>query len=186
MLSINIRKTQDSVTSQLQGILRAIGLQGRKRLLIGAGNEFISQIKSNFGQPGGKYKETTWPPLSKAYAKRVGSSTPTLKRTGALQNSFQMNSPRANYIEVFTKNKYAAAHLFGSKKQGIPKRNFMPIQFYQPTYSRLLMSAEKDLVIEISKRMNILSGGALPRLSSAINRSLPSYGNPFSGPQASN
>jgi phage gpG-like protein len=185
-MQISIKQVQNSVSSQLEGIIKTLSAQGRRRLLIGAGAEFLRQIKSNFGNAGGKYKETTWPPLSKAYAKRVGSSTPTLKRTGALQNSFQMNSPRANYIEVFTKNKYAAAHLFGSKKQGIPKRNFMPIQFYQPTYSRLLMSAEKDLVIEISKRMNILSGGALPRLSSAINRSLPSYGNPFSGPQASN
>ena len=183
---INIVKTQDSVTPALQGIMRALGLQGCRRLLIGAGNEFLRQIKSNFGQSGGKYKETSWPPLSKAYAKKVGSSTATLKRSGALQNSIQMNQPRKSYVEIYTKSPYAAAHLFGSKKQGIPKRNFMPIQFYQPTYSRLLMSAEKDLVIEISKRMNILSGGALPRLSSAINRSLPSYGNPFSGPQASN
>jgi phage gpG-like protein len=184
-MQINITKTQDSVTPALQGILRAFGNQGRRRLLIGAGNELVRQIKSNFGQPSGKYKEQNWPPLSKAYAKRVGRSHATLKVSGALQNSIKMNAPRSSYIEIYTKSPYAAAHLFGSKKQHIPKRNWMPVQFYQPTYSRLLMNTEKDLVVEIGKRMNILSKGALPLLSPSINRSLPQYGNPFSGPQSS-
>ena len=152
--------------------------------MIAAAQEFVRQTKANFSTDT-KYKEKPWAPLSPKYAKKVGHSQSTLKLSGALYNSILTNSPRANWIEVFTKNPYAAAHTFGYKPHHLPARNFWPIQFYSPTYSRPLYNSEKDLIIEIGKRFTIFSNGILPRLTGgAILRSPPQYGNPFASPQA--
>ncbi len=181
---INVRKVQDSVTPSITGILRAISRQGIRRLLVATGQEFLRQTRASFGGNNTKYLAEKWPPLSPAYAKRVGRTKATLKVSGNLYNSIKLNSPRSNFIEVYTTNKYAAAHMLGYPPRNLPRRNYFPIQFYTPTYSRLTWNSERDLVVEISKRMTILSGGHLPRLSSAIIRSLPTYGNPFTAPQS--
>lgn len=180
-MQINIKKIQDSITPQINNIIRAIGSQGRKRILLVAGQKFQEMTKQNFGNSG-KYRDSQWPPLSAKYAKKVGRKNATLKKSGDLYNSILLGQPRSNYIEIFTKSPYAAAHTFGSKRTNLPKRNFWPVQFLTPTYSRLLFNAEKDLVTTISRQMTILSSGALPLQSSNIERSQPQYGNIFSAP----
>lgn len=186
-MQLNIKLIQNSVSPQLSGILRALGLQGRRRVLMGAGQEFIKMIKSNFGGGGSMYRAEgqKWAPYSKSYAKIKGKSQPDLVKTGALMNSFQMASPRKSYVEVFTKNPYAAAIAYGYKPRNLPPRQYFPIQSYNKSYNRLSFNAEKNIIFELGKRFTILSGGALPRLSPSIIRSLPTYGSPFTGPQAS-
>jgi phage gpG-like protein len=178
---ITITKIYDTVTPALHNIVWAFGDQGRRLLLISTARKFIEETKSNFGKTG-KYRDKEWPALSAAYAKKVGRRTATLKKTGALMSSIKMNSPRKNFVEIYTNIPYAAANVFGSKKQNIPARNFWPVQFTQPSYSRLLFNAEKDMIVEIGKRLNVLSSGVLPRLSSNIVRSQLQYGNPFTSP----
>lgn len=181
----SLTKTSDTVTPALKNMIRAIGGNGRRRILISMGQKFVDMTQSNFGQSGGKYKDSTWKPLSKSYSKRVGSSVPTLKRSGELFKSIRMNSPRQNFVEIYTKNSYAAAHTFGNRSRNLPPRNFWPIQFSTPSYSRLLFNAEKEMIVEIGKRLSIQSGGAFPRLSLSIVRSPFQYGNVFTSPQSS-
>lgn len=182
-MNLSIVQSYNSVSKDIEGIIRALGFSGRRKLLMTVASEFVKQTKSNMGGAGDKYKEKRWPSLSPKYAKRVGRSEATLKVSGNLQGSIQMGAPRSNWIEVFTKNPYAAAHTFGSKKTRLPARNFWPVQFFNPTYSRPLFNSEKDMIAELSKRLVMFSGGVLPRLSTAINRSPPQYGNVFSAPQ---
>jgi|ERR1035437_819559 phage gpG-like protein len=182
-MNLRIINTYNSVSPQISGIIKAIDVQGIRKILAAAADEFIRQTRQNLST-NTKYKDKKWPPLSPAYAKRVGRTEATLKRSGALYNSIQKSSPRNGWIEVFTKNPYAGVHFAGSKKRNIPQRNFFPMQLNSLTYSRPTYNSEKDLIMEIGKRFNILSGGVLPRLSSgAISRSSPSYGNPFTQPQ---
>lgn len=177
-MQLNIIKVQDTVTSQLQGIIRAISHQGRKVLLNRMAQEFVRQTKSNFGSSG-QYRDGKWPRLSKDYAKKVGSSTPTLKRSGELYNSIRIGNSKENSITITTKNPYAAAHTFGYPPRNLPKRNFWPVQFQSPNYIRLLFNSEKDMNIVISKQLNILSSGALPVQTSTMTRMSPQYGNVF-------
>src|ERR1039458_5348609 len=184
MIGLSIVKRFDSVTPAIGNIARAIGVQGRRRMLTSVAKKFIEMTHSNFGQSSGKYKEKTGPPLSPAYAKRIGSKQATLHRTGELYNSIKAGSPRNDYIEVYTKNKYAAVHTLGSRAQHIPRRNFWPMQIVTPSYTRMLFSAEKELVHEIGKTLTLLSNGALPRLSTNITRSYPKAGSIFTKPQS--
>ena len=131
-MSVNVTKVFDSVTPQLIAIQRAFNQQGRRKLLLSAGQEFLRQIRSNLST-NTKYKEKQWPPLSPKYAKRVGRSQATLKQSGALYRSIQMNSPRKNWVEIYTKSPYAATHFMGDKRRNIPQRNFFPMQLYSPT-----------------------------------------------------
>ena len=73
MIGFSITKAQDQVTPSILGIIRAIGNQGRRRLLLSAGQKFLEMTKSNFGNSG-KYRDKSWAPLkkggaAKAYAK---------------------------------------------------------------------------------------------------------------------
>ena len=183
MIGLSIVKRNDSVTPAINSIIKVFSQSGMNRILRFAGQEFIRQTKSNFGNPGGKYKSSPWKPLSPAYAKRIGSKQATLHRTGALYNSIKMNSPKGNYVEIYTKSPYGAAHQFGVRKNHLPARPFFPIESRTPSYSRLVFNSERDLIQVISKAMTSMSGNALPRLSTGITRSQYSYGSPFTGPR---
>jgi phage gpG-like protein len=179
---ITVIKTNDSITPAIHNIMRAIGLAGRRLLLNTVANEIIRQTKSNFGGGSNTYKDADkrWAPYSRRYAKVKGKSQPDLVVSGELKNSIQKSSPRSNWIEVFTKNKYAAYQTLGTRK--MPARSFWPAQLYSPSYTRLTRNSERDVVIEISKRITVLSGGALPRLGIQMTRMRPQYGNILSGP----
>lgn len=177
-MKISITKIHDTVTPQLLGLIRAFNEDSKRKILLKLGQSFNKQTKENFGT-NGKYRDKTWPRLSKAYSKKIGSSVPTLKRSGNLYNSIIISAPRNNYIEIYTNNKYAAAQVFGNKNNNLPPRNFFPVQFSTPNYSRLVFNAEKELNAIILNQMKILSGGALSSTTN-IKRSGFEYGNPFS------
>lgn len=172
----------DQVTPSINNLISAISRHGRKQILRYGGRELLRQTKANFGATG-PYREKAWPPLSKNYAKKVGSSVPTELRSGELKNSIMLSAPRDNIIELYTTNPYAAAQAFGYKPRNLPARNYFPIQnMGKPTYSRLVYSAEKDLFKAITSQLTALSKGAFPLQSTPTNRMTPEYGNPFTGP----
>lgn len=183
-MQIKIKKVSDSVTQSIDSIIRAIDKNGRKKILQYGADIFIKMTKANFGSSG-RYRDEKWPPLSKAYAKKVGRSYATLKVSGNLYNSIKVGRRSSNFIEILTENPYAAAHTFGSKT--MKKRNFWPVEFSKgnPSLSRLLYPAEREFVIAITRRLTLLSGGALPTYNDTIKRSEMTYGNPFSPAQQS-
>lgn len=182
-MQIRLTKISDSVTPQLENIIKAISSQGLRRTLVYGANKFVEMTKQNFGNQG-RYREEQWPPLSEKYAKRIGRRNATLKVSNDLYNSIKIGAPRMNYIEIFTTNKYAAAHTFGSPKIKLPKRNFWPVQFKSPSYSRLLWTPEREMIIALSRQLHIVSNGALPILNYYATRGQFTYGNIFTGPQS--
>ena len=183
-MDLNIRKLNDSVTPQIDSILRSIGMSGKRRLLLATAQEFQRETKANFGGGNDTYKDKRWPSYSRAYTKKKGKSQPDLKVTGALMNSIKIGSPRSNWIEVYTKHPYAAAQGFGYRPRNLPARQFFPVQMVGSSYSRPTYNSQRDMTIVISKMMTLLSGGVLPRQSPAVMRMMPSYGSPFTGPSA--
>jgi phage gpG-like protein len=148
-----------------------------RQLLRTSGEKFLNMTIKNFGS-GGSYRETTWPPLSAEYAKRVKSSTPTDKRTGALMESIKVGPVKDKSVEVYTRNPYAAFVAFGTKK--MKPRNFWPIENHgSPSYHRLMFGAEKEMFATITKKLTSLSSGALPYQSSMQQRAPISQGSPW-------
>lgn len=184
-MQVRIKKVRDTVTPQLRNIISALGVQKRREVLLLAGKEFINETMTNFGGNSGFYKDGVWPNLSKNYSKRIGSSKPTLDRSGKLKNSITLSSPFLNYIVISTKNPYAAAHMLGSTKRNIPKRNFFPVQFQagNPRSSKLVWNSHLRITFEIGRRFHQLSNGALPMPSYFTNRWDYQEGNPFAPPQ---
>jgi len=178
MINFSITKTRDSVTPSLKNIIKALDEPGRRKLLTQTGEKFIEITKQNFGNSG-RYRGNVWPRLSDKYSKRVGRKNATLYRSGDLYNSIKLSSPRGNFIIAYTKSPYAAAQAFGSKRTNLPARNYWPMENVTPTYSRLIFGAERELVLTIGRNLTILSNGQLPSLSSNIQRSSFTSGNPF-------
>lgn len=179
-IAIRVNKRLDTVTPQLHGMMNTINDTGRRRLLTFMARRFQEMCWSTFGSGGRRFRGNTWKPYSKSYAKKVGSSTPTLLRTGALKGSIRWLAPRSNFVTVYTVNPYAAPQFFGSKK-GLPPRRFMPVESSGgKSMWRLTYVAEIEMNTEISKRMRQLSGGAFPFFTPAsMGRSKYSYGNPL-------
>ena len=175
-VSFSVRKMFDSITPQIKNMRTAMGISGRRRVLISAGDRFKKLAQATFGT-GGRYRGNNWPAYSPEYAEKERTSSPTLLRSGALKNSIKTMSPRTNYVEVFTALPYASAQFFGNPKKKLPGRRFFPMESAGSTMWRLGYSAEKDMVVDIQKRFMILSNGALPYISS-IMRSRYEYGNP--------
>lgn len=181
-MQFTIKKLQDDVTKSIKNIKRAISQQGRRKLLTIAGSSFLKMTQDNFGSSG-QYRDATWSKLSPAYAKKVGSTTATLLRSKTLKDSIKMSTPKGNYVEIYSDNAYVAAHMLGSPKQNIPKRNMFPVQFLSPSYIKLLEPASRELGSVISRQLVLASAGALPLLSSNDFIQVPAYGSVFSSPQ---
>lgn len=184
-MQITIHKVQDSVTPSINNLIKSISSTGKNQLLLFGGRELLRQTRNNFGG-GSQYRDKNWSPLSKAYAKKVGHYNATDERTGQLKNSILLGRPRSNFIEIYTRNKYAAAIAFGDKKKKLPARNFWPVQNSgNPSYNRLTYNSDRDLFKVLTTRLNILSNGSFPRQSTMIERMRPEYGSPWTGPQSS-
>lgn len=178
-MSINITKLTDQVSPSLNNIISAISNQNRRTLLSRAGNELIRQSQANFNS--NIYRSTQWSPLSKKYAKKVGNSIPTLFRSGKLFGSIKLGSPKYNSINLYSDSPYAAAQQYGYNR--LPPRPFIPVENAgSPSVSRLNQKSEHDMVNIIAKQLSILSGGALPLIStSEVSRGTFESGSPFTG-----
>lgn len=184
-MQLKLVKIRDSVSRQIDVLKKTLGTQGRRQVLLSVGREFIQEAQSNFGGKSSVFKDGIWPPLSKQYAKKVGHTSSTLEKTGALRNSIRMDNPLLNYITVYTKNPYAATHMLGSSKLNVPKRNFFPVEFQggNANRSRLVWNSQLRITFEIGKRFHQISGGILPIPSYFQQRMTYEIGNPFNGPQ---
>lgn len=175
---ISIIKVRDEVGSSIRSILNAIGQNGRKRVLNELGHEVQRITRLNFGSSG-LYRGKQWARLSPAYAKQVGHSTPTDIKSGALYKSILVGTVKRNYIDVYTRNPYAASISFGDKKRNLPPRMFWPFEIYgTPLRQRLTLAADRQLYRFISRRFNVYSQGQLP-YGEMVRRSTVQSGNPF-------
>jgi hypothetical protein len=178
-IKFHIKRISDTLTPALRKMQSAVGIGGRRYVLTCAATMLKDMARSTFGSGNSTYRGNKWPRYSKSYAKRVGSSTPTLYRTGKLKASIQMTSPRGNSVGVYSNTKYSAAQFLGSKR-GLPTRRFFPMEGHTAVW-RLTARADKDLTMEVGRGFSIASGGALPRLAGLQARSSYAYGNPLSG-----
>jgi phage gpG-like protein len=169
----------DSVNSSIKSILRAFSPQSQTQLLQQAGYRLWQMIQSSFGGSG-QFRGNNWQRLSDQYSKRIGSSTPTLVRSGRLKSSikFVINGTNAR-IQVLDVP-YASDHLFGVKsgKKIIPQRSFIPLDMQSTSLVRLTLVADTEINKTIQNKLRQLSGGQLP--STSFMRSTYEYGNPFS------
>ena len=178
---MTIKKIKDEVTPSIRNIIKAISQSGRTQVLQSAGREFLRETKANFGKSGA-YRDKPWAKLSPAYSQKVHRNYATEQVSGKLKASIQLGQSRGNYIEIYTRNVYAAAQAFGYKPRHLPARNFFPIENVGgPTYNRLVFKSQRDLYKVISSRLTILSSGALPIQGTLMNRAPLTYGNPFTG-----
>jgi len=177
-INIRLKVTHNSLSGQIEGMIRALGSTGRRKIFVDAGRQFLKMTQSNFGTTG-PYRGNKWKSYSKSYAKKVGSSVATLLRTGKLRDSIQMKNPRGNYVEVSTDNPYARAQLLGYPPRNLPSRIYFPMERLSSTYWRPVFATERQLVFTISKTLNILSGGAFSRINmGSVTRSTPTQGDP--------
>lgn len=157
----------------------AVDANGTKQVLLNAGKKFLEMTRANFGLSG-PTREKPWPPLSKAYAKKVGSNSPTDKRSGKLMNSITLGPVQTDSVEIYTRNAYAAAIAFGDPKKRLPARNYWPIENHgSPNLHRLTIGAERELYINITTTLNKLSSGVLPNQTMPPERSPLSQGLPW-------
>lgn len=159
--------------------MTAIGDAGKTKILGQLGREFVRMSKATFGANNTTYRGNKWAKYSKSYTKQVGSSTPTLQRTGNLKNSIRIMGQGKNWISVGSGAKYSKAHMFGNPKSHLPARRFIPVEGMANQW-RLTLRAERDMVKIIGKEFSNMSRGALPAQINAP-RSTFSIGNPCSG-----
>jgi len=178
-IHFQIKRLSDSLTPALRRIQLAIGTAGRRKVLLEAATKLRDMARSTFGAGNSTYRGNKWARYSASYTKRVGSSTPTLFRTGALKSSIKMTAPRGNTVGVFADTKYASSQFLGSKR-GLPSRKYFPIEG-QGSMWRLTARADTELTMQVGKSFSILSNGALSRLSGVQARSGYAYGNPLTG-----
>lgn len=168
--------TSNTVSPEIDRMIKSLSSSSTRKILSNVAQEFINQTKSNFGTSG-NYREKQWPAYSISYAKKVNTTTPTLYRSGKLYNSIKINSNGGNWIGVSSNTAYSAAQTFGSPKTNLPARNFWPVQFQSPNYSRLLLNSEKQINNVIARQLVIQSDGAFPY--PIFTRQTFTYGNPF-------
>lgn len=178
-ININVRERINTITPQIKGMNRAIGTAGRKQLLLAMARKFQSMAWASFGASG-RYRGNVWKPYSKSYAKKVGTSKPSLMRTGGLRGSIRIYPPRGNSVVVYTGHKFAPVHFFGGGNN-IPSRKFFPMEGSGKALWRLTYIAETEMLTEINNRFRTLSGGAFPQITrGSVGRSSYAYGNPMS------
>ncbi len=177
---ITTKIINNSAIIGINNIIKALGKQSRQVILKDMAVSFQEMTFANFGSAG-PYRDSTWAPLSKEYAKKKGSNVATDKDTGALKNSIKIGPIKENYTTVYSNSPYAASVAYGGGKT--PGRNFWPVQMQgkNKNYSRLQVNAEKVMNSVISKKLSLLSSGQLPFVLSG-QRAGFDYGNPLTGP----
>lgn len=172
-----VKRLLDTITPEIKRINVAIGNSGRRKVLVSAANRFKEMSQSTFGAGNSTYRGNTWSRYSPTYAKKIGSSTPTLYRSGNLRKSIRITVPRSNSVGIYSDTKYSAAQFLGNKN-GLPSRKYFPLEGQSSTW-RLTMRADRDLQVEILKEFYSLSGGVLPKTFGTLTRSTSAIGNPL-------
>jgi len=153
-MQVQFTEIKDDLTKGLQNMITAFA--SKKTILGELGNEMANIVRSNFGTSG-NYRGNTWPRYSKSYAKKIGSSIPTLLRSGTLKNSIRVTGIDTDTVNIGTNVIYASAQNFGSLKMNIPSRLFFPID----KNNLIKMNANNRLVLNIRNSLKILSNGVI-------------------------
>jgi len=180
-LSLRITLLEDTLSKELKGIMKAFGTEGRDKTLSAVGSRFLEMGQSTFGAGRSWWRGNKWEPYSKGYAKYVGSSTPTLLRTGRLRNSLKMSPPRGGTVTIYSNLKYAGEQFIGNKKTGRPGRYYFPVESKGAALWRLNYKAEKVLVELMGRTFMKLSRGALSLPNVPTTAGTYSIGNPLRG-----
>lgn len=109
-------------------------------------HRFWEMTLSNFGIAGAD-RPRYWPPLSPAYAKKVGREVATLYVSGRLKGAVHQEG---NTVSVSNADApYALAHQFGSRKANLPARPYFPIKpngdCMDFTYSQVVEAGQQEL-----------------------------------------
>lgn len=101
--------------------------RARQEAQVAMGMAFYEVTMSNIGDTGAD-RPAVWPPLSPAYAKKVGRIHATLEVTGALRNAVKMvDSPEESTVSISNNDcPYALVHQFGGSK--MPARPYFPVK----------------------------------------------------------
>jgi phage gpG-like protein len=90
--------------------------------------KFFQIVRLNFGNFGID-RPIEWPPLSPAYAKKVGREHATLFVSGALEAAVKTDSsPESSRVYVSDSDvSYATSHQWGVPSRNLPARPFFPV-----------------------------------------------------------
>lgn len=90
-------------------------------------NAIYDMIQSNIGGEHGEHRPAPWPPLSPAYAKKVGRTYATLRVSGLLQSMIKVTHLHdASVVSIDNADvPYALAHQFGAGN--LPARPYFPL-----------------------------------------------------------
>jgi phage gpG-like protein len=89
---------------------------------------YVDVIAGNLGDSGVD-RPFAWPPLSPAYAKKVGRSHATLYVTGELARAVKTDNSLGNHSTVSVSDDdcpYAVAHQYGYPPRNLPARPYFP------------------------------------------------------------
>lgn len=116
--------------------------------------EFQEIVLSNFGASGQYRPWSGWPPLSPAYARKVGRDFATLEVSGKLKNSIFVSADKAPDCMVVEADDarvpYSTVHQYGGGNN-IPRREYFPVfddgaMFYPEINDRVQAAAEAKLM----------------------------------------
>lgn len=117
---------------------------------------FQECVLSNFGATGKFRPWSGWPPLSPAYAKKVGRDYATLEVSGRLKANVAIELNGAGNFEVTSADDrvpYATVHQYGGGNN-IPQRQYFPMtddgQVYRQVEDIVQRAAEDALMKELS------------------------------------
>lgn len=127
-MNINLDITNSELNAMAADVKRRVeevrpGVQAKMAVA------FQEMVFANFG-PTGSYRPNEWPPLSPAYAKKVGRTYATLYVSGRLMNGVLLdasNSPDSMRVVAEDSNvPYATVHQYGGGNN-IPRRGYFPM-----------------------------------------------------------
>lgn len=138
---------------ELRGLEREVkqhfvAVQGRVEYAMA--EKFLKCVLDNFGATGRFRPWSGWPPLSPAYAKKVGRSYATLEVSGRLKESVLIELSGRNFAVTADDARvpYATVHQFGGGNN-IPQREYFPMYddgtVYRQVQDEVQAAAEKEL-----------------------------------------
>lgn len=109
---------------------------------------FLDCVLANFGATGKFRPWSGWPPLSPAYAKKVGRTYATLEVSGRLKESILIDATGRNFAVTADDSRvpYSTVHQWGGGNN-IPQREYFPMFDDGTVYQNV-----QDLVEDAARR----------------------------------
>lgn len=131
-MTLTLDVTGDAVFNGFEAFVAQVLEEVRLKGQLAMADAYYGIVMANFGSAGFD-RPWAWPPLSPAYAKRVGRTFATLYVTGALKDTVQKDISNPEVYMVSMGNTatvpYALAHHYGVAENNLPARRVFPM-FY--------------------------------------------------------